>query len=501
MHDAQPSYFTRSLTIPLFAVLAIAFKPGAPSHAPKTAQAVSAPVAAINETAADTGATADLSGTVYDSVTSSPLSGAEVQLVDLGDKAKVYTVRTDSLGRFRINGMAPGKYVAGFYHPSVDALGIEAPLRAATVVAGADNFVALVIPGATRIWSAVCGVKPAGDSTGGMAGIVRAAATGDPIGNAKVVVTWHEIIIDKRGLTEDERRVPAQTNDDGTYRVCGLPGADTVIGSAEIGDRHSGLVEVPVPIHGMVRRDFSIGDSATAVAYVPDPHASEAVQRATTLLRGAAALSGSVHGPDGKPLQGAKIDVAGTGLTATSGAEGRFSITGLPAGTFTAEARAIGFEPKRIAVDLNDRTPSSVEFTFNTRVQELSRVTILGKPRRTTNDINEFLRRARTGMGHYITSSDEVLKNAITTTDALRMTPGVQVVPSSTGFGNVILMRGGCTPVVYIDGVESYDGSESLDDMISPTDILGIESYSGLGEAPVQYQTNGCGVLLVWTKR
>lgn len=502
MHNARPNHFTRSLAISVLAAFAIASHSGAQRIASASRRVATAPASSSPELArADTGATAALSGTVYDSVASSPLGGAQVQLVSLEDKSRVYTVSADSLGRFHIDGMAPGRYAAGFFHPAVDALGIQAPLRSVTVKAGADNVIDLVIPGSRQIWTAVCDIHPTADSTGGMAGIVRDAATGMPISNAKVVVTWRDIIIDKRGLVSDERRVPAQTGDDGTYRLCGLPAADTVIGSAEAGNRRSGLVEIPVPFHGVVRRDFSLGDSASAVAYVPDPKASEAVRRQTTVLRGAAALSGLVHGPDGKPLQGAKIDVAGTGLTATSSAEGRFSITGLPAGTFTAEARAIGFEPKRVAVDLNDRAPASVEFRFDERVHELSRVTIMGKPRRTPNDINDFLRRARTGMGHYITASDAILKNALTTTDALRMTPGVQVEPSSTGFGNVILMRGGCQPVVYIDGVQSYDGSSSLDDIISPSQILGIETYAGLGEAPVQYQTNGCGVVLVWTKR
>lgn len=449
----------------------------------------------------DTGVTANLSGTVFDSVSNAPLAGAQVQLVGLADKSLVYTVQADSLGRFRISGMIPGRYAAGFFHPSLDALGIEPPLRAVTVIAGADNVVELVIPGPRQIWTVLCDSRPTADSTGGMAGIVRDAASGVPIPNAKIVVTWHEIIIDKRGLVSDERRVPAQTGDDGSYRVCGLPGVDTVIGSAEIGNRHSGLVEIPIPFHGIVRRDFSIGDSATAVAYVPDPHASEAVQRQTTVLRGSAALSGTVDGPDGRPLQGAKVDVAGTGLTTTSSADGGFAIQGLPAGTFTAEARAIGFEPKRIAVDLSDKAPASVQFRFDRRVQELSRVTIMGKPRRTANDIDAFLRRMRTGMGHYITANDEILKRALTVTEAMRMTPGVQVEPSGTGFGNVIVMRGGCTPVVYVDGVQSYDGSSSLDDIISPQQVMGIEVYAGLGEAPVQYQSNGCGVVLVWTKR
>jgi outer membrane receptor for monomeric catechols len=124
----------------------------------------------------------------------------------------------------------------------------------------------------------------------------------------------------------------------------------------------------------------------------------------------------------------------------------------------------------------------------------------MGKPTRTANDIAGFLARTRNGMGHYITASDQVLKNAIELTDALRMTPGIRVAPGS-GFGHVILMRGGCVPVVYVDGVQAQDGYETLDDIVPPQQVVGMEVYAGLGEAPIQYQSNGCGVLLVWTKR
>jgi hypothetical protein len=44
------------------------------------------------------------------------------------------------------------------------------------------------------------------------------------------------------------------------------------------------------------------------------------------------------------------------------------------------------------------------------------------------------------------------------------------------------------------------DGYETVDD-IPPQQVAGIEVYAGISEAPVQYQTNGCGVVLVWTKR
>ncbi len=479
-----------SLAIPLLAILA--------AMSPASVLASADPL--MQSVRADTGETASVTGTVYDSVTNSPLGNAQVQLVDLDNRTRAYTVSADSLGRFHVDAMRPGRYVVGFFHPSVDALGIEPPLRPAIIHKGSDNFVELVIPGPAQIMTAICGARPVADSTGGMAGVVRDANSGFPIAGVKVVVTWLEIVIDKRGLFSEQRRVPAQTGEDGGYRLCGLPGADTVLGSAEAPGRRSGVVGVPIPIGGIVRRDFTLGDSTSAIAVVPDPAASEEVRRETTVLHGSAMLSGLIHGPDGKPMSGAKIVVWGTGLQATSRADGRFTLGGLPAGTFSAEARMLGFEPKRVAVDLSAKTPVSVDITFNERVQELSRVVIMGKAPRNSPDIDGFLKRARTGMGHYITAADYPLKTALALSDALRMTPGVQVVPSGS-FGHVILLRGRCVPMVYVDGVQATDGYKTLDDIIPPQQVAGIEVYAGLGEAPAQYQSNGCGVILVWTKR
>jgi carboxypeptidase family protein/TonB-dependent receptor-like protein len=492
MFAAIPIFFAAMLSSPAIARAATASAAG---------RSRAARIARPARQRADTGETASLAGTVYDSVTSTPLAEAEVQLVDVATPTRAYTVRSDSLGRFRIPAMVPGRYTAGFFHPTLDALGIEPPLRSAMIHAGA-NVLELVIPGPARIMAAVCGEQPAADSSGAIAGVVRDAVSGLPIGNAKVVVTWHEIVIDKRGLVSETRRVPVQTGEDGSYRICKLPGADTVLASAEIGARRSGVVEVGIPVGGITRRDFSLGDSSSAIAVRGDSssRASADVQRATTLLRGSAALSGVVHGADGKPVQGATVMVWGTGLETKTRSDGRFALNGLPAGTFSVEARMLGYEPGRVAVDLSPQTPATVDFAFKDRVQQLSRVTIMGKPSRTASDIVGFLDRARNGMGHYITASDNMLKNAIDVTDALRATPGVQVVPGS-GFGHVILMRGGCVPVVYVDGMQMQDGYSTLDDIVPPQQVAGMEIYAGLGEAPVQYQSNGCGVLLVWTKR
>jgi protocatechuate 3,4-dioxygenase beta subunit len=450
--------------------------------------------------ATDTGATATVNGTVFDSVTNAPLADAQVQFVDAADRTRAYSVRADSQGRFHIDSVQPGRYAAGFFHPSLDALGIEPPIRAADVHSGSDNFFQLVIPGPARIMAAVCPAASATDSLGAIGGVVRSAESGLPVQGAKVVVSWYEIVINQHGLTSHQRRVPVSTGENGDYRICGLPGADTVVSSAEAPGRRSGLVEVPVPVGGIVRRDFSLGDSSTAVAVAPDSNASPDVQQKTTVLRGVASLSGLVHGPDGKPMSGAKVVVWGTGLETATHADGRFALSGLPAGTFSVEARALGFEPRHVAVDLSDRTPATVSITFRQHVQQLSRVTVLGKEPSNARSLDDFLRRTHSGMGHYITASDNRLKYAFSISDALRTTPGVQVVPSGS-FGHVILMRGHCAPVIYVDGVAAQDGYETLDDLVPPQQVAGMEIYSGLGEAPPQYLSNACGTILVWTKR
>lgn len=482
------SRFVLSLVILLLAVglaapFAVAQNPAPPS----------------TRTATDTGATARVTGTVYDSVAREPLGGAQVQFVNDADRTREYTVGADSLGHFQIDAMRPGQYIAGFFHPSVDALGIEPPLRSVSITAGSANVVDLAIPGSARIMAAICGNRPAGDSTGSMAGIVRDADSGLPIVGAKVVVTWLEIVIDKRGLVSEHRRIPAETDADGGYRVCGLPGADTVLASAELFGRRSGVIGVGIPAGGILRRDFALGDSVSAVAVVPDSAATDEVRRQTTVLRGSAALSGVVHGPDGKPMPGARVLVWGTGLEAATNSDGRFALSGLPAGTFSVEARSIGFEPRLVAVDLSSRTPASVTIALKDRVHELSRVVVMGKASRIPPDLEGFVKRSKSGMGHYITASDNALKNAFAISDALRMTPGVRVVPSGS-FGHVILLRGSCVPSVYVDGNRMADGYQTVDD-IPPQQVAGIEVYAGISEAPVQYQTNGCGVILVWTKR
>lgn len=447
--------------------------------------------------ALDSTLTTSVSGIVYDSVARAPLAGASVQLVEANKRERSYTATTDSSGRFEIPRVRSGQYLAGFFHPSLDALGLEPPLKLVTIGATPIDALNLAIPAPARVLAALCGARAAADSTGAMVGVVRNADTGVPAPGARVIVSWTDVVIDQKGLRSERRRVPVQVRDDGSYALCGLPGDDQIIGSAEAPGRQTGLIEIQVPANGIVLRDFSLGDSAT-VAVVPADSLAVPGRSANTVMRGSARLAGTVRGPDKRPIGGAKVLVWGTGLTAVTGGDGNFAIQGLPAGTFSVEARVLGFVPTRTAVDLASGRTASVALAVGERANMLSTVTVMGKRSNSTRDITGFLERAHSGFGHYITAADIERRSTISITDALRTTPGVRVSPGR--FGYQIYVRGGCSPEVYVDGTLMYNGAENLDQFVQPEQVAGIEVYAGVAGAPMQYPGNGCGSILIWTK-
>lgn len=80
-------------------------------------------------------------GVVFDSVARAPLAGALVQLTTRDSLGPVYSATTDSLGRFAIGGVPRGRFVIGFYHDALTALGFETSIRAVDV-ADADEVTA-----------------------------------------------------------------------------------------------------------------------------------------------------------------------------------------------------------------------------------------------------------------------------------------------------------------------------------------------------------------------
>ena len=135
-------------------------------------------------------APARVQGIVFDSLGNRPLGGATVQVLESPPGRSSYAAVTDSLGRFQIDSVRPGSYLAGFLHPLLDSIGVVAPYDSIEVHAGATASVALAVPSGRRIAGAICGENRAkdkagragsADSVGMIVGHVRDAGTGAPM--------------------------------------------------------------------------------------------------------------------------------------------------------------------------------------------------------------------------------------------------------------------------------------------------------------------------------
>ncbi|MDF1505772.1 TonB-dependent receptor, partial [Roseisolibacter sp. H3M3-2] len=449
-----------------------------------------------------------LQGVAWDSLSGAPLVGALVQFAHETEPSRpARTAVSDSLGRWRIDTMPSGPYIGGFFHPTLDALGLEPPTFRALIAGDSTARLDLGIPGPSRMRALLCGAA-AGDSTGGIIGTLRDATSQEPLAGATLSVGWREVVIARGSIRSERRRVPVVARSTGTFLACGVPTDTPVELDAVAPGRASGVVEVRVPVGAVVRRDMLLGDSATLVAVARAAAAppSDSTGAAPVGLRvaGGATLRGTVTTPNGEPLARAQVALAGTGRTATTSTGGAFVLDSLPGGTFGLEARAVGYAPVSTPVDLGPGRTTNVRLAFGERAQQLSSVVVRGKRTRASSFLEDFAaRRRRSAGGRFLGPAELERRPLLYMTDALRLTPNLRVYPAR-GFGYVVRGRGDCVPSVYLDGTLVFNGADDLDQIVPPSQVLAVEIYGSAATPPPEFgglSGGGCGTVVIWTKR
>lgn len=188
----------------------------------------------------------------------------------------------------------------------------------------------------------------------------------------------------------------------------------------------------------------------------------------------------------------------GNALTDSSGA---FLLTAPRSGAYRLQAQRIGYRTSATpAIELEDRDTLVVEYRLSTQAVVLKPLTVTATSRRPAGALGGFYQRAeRRAFGTFITREQIDQRHAIHASDLLLTVPGVQVVPTRWGRA-VVLMRGWCVPQIYLDGMRIR--TSSIDDLVSPIDLEGIEVYRSPAEAPAQLAGAGsCGVVALWTRR
>jgi hypothetical protein len=182
---------------------------------------------------------------------------------------------------------------------------------------------------------------------------------------------------------------------------------------------------------------------------------------------------------------------------------GRFVLRAPQPGSYRLRGERIGY---RTAVtpplDLAADDTLRVEFRLAVAAVPLNPITVLGYSRRPAGDLGGFYERKRRAIGGVFITRDEIeSRPAIYVTDLLGNLPGVHLSPSRYGSGSVVMLRGGCRPRVFLDGVPIQLADMTIDDLVSPLDLEGIEIYRGIAEIPAHFAGAGaCGAIVLWTR-
>jgi len=434
-------------------------------------------VALVAPVGAQSAGGASVTGVVVDSLMLRPLRAATVQLVADAGPGRAPFVRaavSDSLGRYRIDGVPDGRYLIGFLHPRLDSLGLAPPLRTLRIGAGESSVVDLALPSPLRLRVGICGGVVLADSSGVVVGVVRDAGTGRPVPGATVRGAWLELALTRTGVARHVPRLAATTGDDGSFALCGPPSAGLVELVAAHDDDNTDVIDVQVPADGVLHRDLYLG------------------RRAGGRLRGTV-----VSGTTGAPVAGAAVHIVG-GAETRADERGAWTLADVPTGTRLLETRAVGFDAERRVVDvLGDVPPLRSELLPLQALLDAVRVTERFSELRG----NGFRARARTGPGHYITPEDIARRGGVVISDALRSSPDLEV--RHGGLSTVLVMRNGnrdCRPAIFLDGVHLRGaGAAELDGLAKPHEVTGIEVYAAT-TVPPQFRVVPCGSVVVWTR-
>jgi TonB-linked SusC/RagA family outer membrane protein len=202
-------------------------------------------------------------------------------------------------------------------------------------------------------------------------------------------------------------------------------------------------------------------------------------------------ISGTVTSETGQPLEGASVSAAGRG--ALTDADGRYTISGVPAGLQTVRANRIGYTARETPVTVVAGQAATVDFQLAAQAVELEGLVAVGYGTQKKASV--------TGSVASVESKELARTPAVTVSGALvGKVPGVlaRQPDARPGASTRIQIRNLGTPLFVIDGIPKDEGQ------FNNIDVNDIESISVLKDASAAaiYGVRASnGVVLVTTKR
>ena len=455
-----------------------------------------------------------MTGIVFDSVAGRPLVGATVQVTGAAGAVvgRTASAVTDTAGRYAVANLAPGRYLAGFFHDALDTLGLVGEPRAVDI-GDAEASLDLATPSPRTIITTICGTTSVTDSLGLLIGHIYKSGTSSPISDATVTVEWGETIITKGSVRSRNMAADARSQGPGWFAMCDVPGEIELTVSASLGADSSGFVNLEVPRTGIRHVTFWVGGASrvpsAAVDTISAIDTTLKVLAPEMVWRGGARLTGLVRDERGLGVSGARVLVRGTNLATTSSDRGYFGLDSLPGGTHTLEVRAVGYLPATTTVHLAAEQPAQVEVFIGDRLVTLEAVKVTATLVFSKNLAKFQTNRERNQGGMFVGPREIERFRGMRFSNLVQSVPGVRL---SYNQGFSILMdytgtddgqsRGLCVPQFYIDGTRSQYTASEIEGLYRADELAGVEVYVRENQRPIEFQDSNsrCGAIAIWTR-
>lgn len=363
-------------------------------------------IATSRATAAPSGPTITIAGTVTDSVSGRVIADARVSVL-----GTPYEGATDDGGQFVIGGVRAGPATIEVSTPFLDSLGVVA--RRSVTLAESMTPLKLFAPSVSDALSMACGANA--DASSLIVGKLASRTSPSVVlSGYRIVAEWEadtSTLLATDSLGQSRRAGWATTTPDittGTWRLCGVPAGRAITLRAEAERMFAGaaapLSMMLAPSRRLARADVVLDSSRVA-----PPTFSGAV------------LADSA----GTPIENAEIILRDLGRSVLTDRRGQFRFGEVPEGPHLVNIRAVGYAPWIGTLQsTNGRAlDHRVALTRVSAAQALAPVAITasGAP-------EEFEERRALQLGSYITRAE------------LDRTPGrrfSEVMSTVRGFGNV----------------------------------------------------------------
>jgi TonB-linked SusC/RagA family outer membrane protein len=213
-----------------------------------------------------------------------------------------------------------------------------------------------------------------------------------------------------------------------------------------------------------------------------------------------------------QPLADSRVMVVNTSLAASTGADGRYTLRGVPVGPVEIRVLRVGFQEQKKPVTVTSATPATLDFVMSEAVVQLAEIvtTATGEQRRVE-------------IGNAVTTLGDISKKVETAPVTnladlmVAKAPGVTVLPGAmTGSTPVVHIRGTNSlslsndPIYVIDGVRMNTDNHSagftgtrfsyLNDL-DPNQIEDIEIVKRPSAATLYGTDAANGVIVITTKK